>query len=195
MAIGNQIWMAANLKVTHEPDGTEIPTVVDGNANGTNDEWGILGDNDTDKAFCYYNNNANGEKDTYGALYTYAAAKDACPTGWHLPSSAEWTELNTYLTNNGHSGNEGTALKSTTGWNSDGNGIDAFGFNALPGGIRYENSSGFNSEGSFTNWWLSTVSDSDNSNAFFYGMGYNMSYIFSLQMEKSAGKYVRCVKD
>ena len=103
--IGNQVWMTENLKVTHYADGTTIPLVTDNTA------WGNLDDNNTDKAYCYYNNDANGEGDIYGTLYTWAAAMNGassssanpsgvqgvCPTGWHLPSNAEWTELTDYL--------------------------------------------------------------------------------------------------
>ena len=106
VTIGNQVWMAENLKATHYPNGTAIPYVTDNTA------WGNLGDNNTDDAYCYYNNNAGGEAGTYGALYTWAAAmgdnavssstnpsgvQGACPAGWHLPSDAEWTELTDYL--------------------------------------------------------------------------------------------------
>ncbi len=122
--IGNQIWMTENLKTTHYADGIAIPLVT------YNTAWANLGDNNTDDAYCYYNNSQ------YGALYIWAAAMNgavsstanpggiqgACPDGWHLPSDAEWAELVNSISNDGHSGTEGTALKSTSGWNSDGNG-------------------------------------------------------------------------
>jgi uncharacterized protein (TIGR02145 family) len=122
--------MAENLKTTHYPNGNVIPLVTD------NTTWGNLGDNNTDDAYCYYNNNANNEADTYGALYTYAAAKDACPTGWHLPSDAEWTTLKNYISAEGHNGIEGTTLKAIAGWNNNGNGTNNYDFSALPGGHR-----------------------------------------------------------
>ncbi|MCK5537211.1 MAG: caspase family protein, partial [Bacteroidales bacterium] len=75
--IGNQVWMAENLNYTQG-----IPHVADKEA------WAKLKDNNIDQAWCYYDNKAeNGKK--YGALYTYAAAKNVCPTAWHLPSDAE----------------------------------------------------------------------------------------------------------
>ncbi len=103
--IGKQWWMAENLKVTHYDDGTAISLVTSDTA------WASLGNNSTDKAYCYHSNNENGEKDTYGALYTWAAAMNGagsssanpsgtqgvCPTGWHLPSDKEWKQLEMYL--------------------------------------------------------------------------------------------------
>jgi len=94
--IGNQVWMAENLKVTHYSDGTEIQLVEDKSA------WETL--SHTDKAYCYYNNISSNGK-TYGALYTWAAVMNGagssntnpgrvqgvCPDGWHLPSDAKWT--------------------------------------------------------------------------------------------------------
>jgi uncharacterized protein (TIGR02145 family) len=99
ITIGNQTWMAENLRVTKYPNGTPIPLATD------NIAWANLEDNGTDDAYCYYNNNASGEANTYGALYTWAAAmgdnavssssnpsgvQGVCPNGWHLPSDDEW---------------------------------------------------------------------------------------------------------
>jgi len=192
--IGNQLWMAENLKVTQEAGGTAIPTVSDDNSSGsTNDEWAALVDNDTDKAYCYYNNNASNEADTYGALYTYAAAKDACPTGWHLPTDAEWTELTNYIANDGHSGTEITALKSATGWSSSGNGTDDYGFTALPGGFRHYTNGTFDGVGYDGYWWSSTESSS--SSAYSRRLYYSGTYVGGGYYGKSFGFSVRCVKD
>ena len=68
VTIGNQIWMAENLAVTHYANGTVIPLVTDNTA------WANLGDNNTDKAYCWYNNDYNNYGSIYGALYTWAAA-------------------------------------------------------------------------------------------------------------------------
>ena len=76
----------------------------------------------------------------YGRLYNWHSVDDArglCPSGWHVPTDDEWTALETYLGANGHSGTEGTALKSTSWMVHGGNGTDDFGFSALPGGYRY----------------------------------------------------------
>ena len=75
----------------------------------------------------------------YGRLYNWYAVDDArglCPSGWHVPTDGEWTDLEDFITSQGFSGTEGTALKSTYGWYDGGNGTDDFGFSALPGGYR-----------------------------------------------------------
>ena len=75
----------------------------------------------------------------YGRLYNWYAVDDArglCPSGWHVPTDCEWTDLENYITSQGFSGIEGTSLKSTYGWYDGGNGTDNFGFSALPGGYR-----------------------------------------------------------
>ncbi len=183
--IGNQVWMAENLRVTHFPDGTAIPLITD------NSEWADLGDNDTDKAYCYYDNSRDSLA-KYGALYTYAAALEACPEGWHLPSDTEWRELKDYVTNDDHSGTEGDALKSTTGWLNNGNGTDNYGFSALPGGMRNFEAGYFTSVGLKGYWW-------SNSYTSIYSIGfslyYNYSTIYMPTIKMSSGASVRCIKD
>ena len=126
--IGEQEWMAENLRTTKYNDGTSIPNVTDGS------QWDYL----STGAWSHYNN--DNQYDTiYGKLYNWYAVETGklCPTGWHVPTDAEWTELNDYLAANGYSGTEGIALKSTSGWGSGGNGTDDYGWNALPGRYRY----------------------------------------------------------
>ncbi|MDD3961213.1 MAG: fibrobacter succinogenes major paralogous domain-containing protein [Bacteroidales bacterium] len=135
--IGNQCWMDRNLAVTKYPNGVSIPHVTD------NTEWSALGNNDTDDAYCYYENTVNLE---YGALYTYAAAiaknwandknegQGICPDGWHLPTDAEWTTLTEYL---GGPAEAGKKLKEegTEHWKTPNTGAtNESGFTALPGG-------------------------------------------------------------
>ncbi len=76
-----------------------------------------------------------------------------CPSGWHIPSDTEWYALSTYLTNHGHSGSEGTALKAApTAWN----GTDDYGFTALPSGDFAFGSDHF--RGDATTFWSSSPS-------------------------------------
>ena len=192
--IGNQVWMKENLKVTHYEDGTAIPHITD------NTEWGNLGDNSTDKAYCYYNNNANNEADTYGALYTYAAAvngvdttsakpsgvQGACPAGWHVPSEAEWTELVDYLGDYTIAGGK-LKEKGTTHWRSPNVGAtNSTGFSALPGGYRYYNYSTtlLGNEGF---WWSATANSRT--------ISHHMAYAWISGGKKSMGYSVRCVMD
>ena len=95
----------------------------------------------------------------YGRLYNWYAVDDArglCPSGWHVPTDGEWTELEDYITSQGFAGTEGTALKSTLGWSGGGNGTDDFGFSALPGGYRNLGIGYFYEAGSLGNWWSSS---------------------------------------
>ena len=156
--IGNQIWMAENLEVTHFRDGTVIPNI-------TNDgDWDGL----TSSAYCYYSNNLG----SWGALYNWFAVNDShniAPEGWHVPTDTEWRTLYLYANNNGQAGAEGTALKSTTGWNSPGNGTDNFGFNGLPGGLRRSNDGGgFNWAGNRGYFWSATEYTSGSSGVGWY---------------------------
>ena len=183
--IGLQWWMAENLKAKQEADGTAIPLVTD------NTVWANLGDNDTDKAYSYYNNSPDNLA-KYGVLYTYAAAKDACPTGWRLPTDADWTILDTYITNDGHSGTEGDALKTTTGWNDSGNGTDDYDFSALPGGYRsFINGQFYNVDG-YGYWWSTEF---NSSYAYCCFLSYNTASLTHHILEKSRGFSVRCVRD
>ena len=119
--------MTENLRTSKYNDGTPIPNVT------SNSDWSSL----STGAWCHYDND-NQHEATYGKLYNWYAVETGklCPTGWHVPTDAEWTILTDYLTANGHSGTEGTALKATSGWNSGGNGTDDYGWLGLPGGTR-----------------------------------------------------------
>jgi uncharacterized protein (TIGR02145 family) len=74
----------------------------------------------------------------YGRLYDLATAMKACPSGWHLPSKAEWDKL---IEVAGGEDSAGKYLKAKSGWNDSGNGEDKFGFSALPGG-KYDGCEG-----------------------------------------------------
>lgn len=195
--IGNQIWMAENLRTTSYADGTPIPLVTDNTA------WATLGDNNIDKGYSWYDNDIS-NRSNYGALYTWAAASNGsvientqgiCPTGWHLPSDAEWTTLENYISNDGYSGTEGTALKAIDGWdeNNNGDGINAYGFTALPGGYRSESNGMFYNDGSYGYWW-SRSQDNDDSRAYSRRLNNYAKNVGRLNYVKSTGYSVRCVK-
>ncbi len=195
VTIGNQVWMAENLKY--------LPSVV---GSGTGSETAPYY-----YVYAYDGTDVNAAKatanyQTYGVLYNWSAAmngagssaanpsgvRGVCPDGWHLPSDAEWTELEDYISDDGHNGTEGTALKSTSGWNSNGNGTDNYGFTALPCGSRSDDGS-FNGVGSNGNWWSATEYNS--SRAYYCGLFYYFSDVYRYNSGKSAGFSVRCVKD
>ena len=143
--IGDQCWFAENLRTTVYGNGDAIPAGL------TDGEW----DSTTSGATAVYGEgsstcyNYSPDIDAcdeaqslseYGRLYNWYAVDDArglCPSGWHVPTDGEWTGLEDFITSQGFSGTEGTALKSTYGWYDGGNGTDDFGFSALPGGYRY----------------------------------------------------------
>jgi uncharacterized protein (TIGR02145 family) len=199
ITIGTQTWMAENLNATKYPDGTSIPHITD------NTEWSNLGDTNSDDAYCYYNND---ESLDYGVLYTYAAATQVCPTGWHLPSSNEWDQLKNFLIDNGHScirtgGYKyyGKAFANQTGWDSsddkcnvgnDPNTNNSSGFSGLPGGFRYQVVGDFRSAGRRAFWWNSGEAGSDG-----YGrtLDSHDPNLESFRDKKSNGFSVRCVKD
>jgi uncharacterized protein (TIGR02145 family) len=134
---------------------------------------------------CYNNDEANCAK--YGRLYNWETAKTVCPSGWHLPSDAEWTTLTDFVGDDA-----GTKLKSTSGWNDNGNGTDEFGFSALPCGLGYSNG-GFYFVGIYGAWWSST----EYTAAYAYNrrMYYYFAYVGRIFSGKSFLLSVRCVQD
>jgi uncharacterized protein (TIGR02145 family) len=136
---------------------------------------------------CY--DNQNSYCDTYGRLYDWATARTACPNGWHLPSDAEWDVL---MNSVGGSSTAGRHLKATSGWYDNGNGLDTYGFAALPGG-RGHSGGNFSSVGNYGYWWSSTEYDSN----YAYGriMRYNYENVDRGNGDKVNMFSVRCVQD
>lgn len=184
VTIGTQVWMVENLKTTKYNDGTAIPLVTDGTA------WSGL----TTPAYCWYNNDEATYKNTYGALYNWFTVNSGklSPTGWHVPTDAEWVTLITYL---GDSTMVGGKLKETgtAHWNSPNTGAsNSSGFTALPGGSHYNNGL-FYLNGKY-GWYLSST-ESSSSDAWHVYMQYNSSQIYRITGSKVIGFSVRCVKN
>jgi uncharacterized protein (TIGR02145 family) len=140
--IGTQTWMVENLKVTHYRNGDAIPNV-------TNSTW----DNLTTGAYCDYNNTPSNSI-TYGRLYNWYAVHDSrniAPTGWHVPSDAEWTILENYL---GGDSIAGGKLKVTSSNSPAWDGTNTSGFSALPAGYSYSGTS--NDMGTYAYFWSVT---------------------------------------
>ena len=182
--IGTQEWMSENLRTTKYSDGNAIPNVT-----GTS-EWKNL----STGAWCNYHNSSTNDA-TYGKLYNWYAVETGklCPTGWHVPTDAEWTDLTNYLTANGH---PGEVLKSTSGWNDyngqSGNGTDIYGWNGLPGGSRFNHGIFFDN-GDFGYWFSST--DFNTQYAWFHLLEYSYNDIYSDYWNKNYGFSVRCLRD
>jgi uncharacterized protein (TIGR02145 family) len=94
---------------------------------------------------------------TYGVLYNWPAVitEGICPSGWHIPSDGEFTELTDFL---GGVSVAGGKMKSTYGWNNVGNGTNSNGWTGFPGGYRY--SGGFDVDGNNGYWWSASESGS-----------------------------------
>jgi uncharacterized protein (TIGR02145 family) len=193
--IGDQVWMAENLKY--------LPSVV-GPETGSQTTphyyvYGYNGTNVTDaKATANYN--------TYGVLYNWPAAMNGaassttnpsgvqgvCPTGWHLPSDAEWTELTDYL---GGTSVAGGKLKETgtTHWKSpNSRATNETGFTALPGGYRYDYGT-FDDIGYYGYWWSATGYGAVG--AWYRIMLYYNSDVTRDDSGKELGFSVRCLRD
>jgi uncharacterized protein (TIGR02145 family) len=182
--IGTQLWMHENLKVIHYNNGGIIPNIAG------DTEW----EASTSGAYCWYNNNKTTYGDTYGALYKWytVSTGNLCPTGWHVPTDAEWTILTDYL---GGESVAGGKLKETgtTHWTSPNEGAtNESGFNALPGGVRLY-SGMFNGLSGSSYWWSSTEANASSGYdrvVLYYTININRSSI-----NKKSGCYVRCIKD
>jgi uncharacterized protein (TIGR02145 family) len=139
-----------------------------------------------DGSKCYNNQDSNCQK--YGRLYNWSTAKTACPEDWHLPSDAEWQVLVDFA--GGY--NAGHILKASSGWESNGNGVGAFGFSALPGGLG-NSDGGFNYAGYGGYWWSATEIGA--SNAWNRDMYYYDADVYRLSYDKTSLFSVRCVQD
>jgi len=162
--IGEQTWMAENLNYAAE--------------GSTCFGWG---DNE-DKCLIY------------GRLYYfgYYGTDNLCPEGWHLPSKEEWQTLVAFV---GGEKVAGKKLKAKKGWRDNdkgksGNGDDAFGFSALPGGGFFpaEGEGYFGNVGRAGYWWSSSKSGSDD--YYTFGVSADNGSTYS-----GTSSSIRCVKD
>ena len=207
--IGDQCWMRSNLRATHYADGTAIPI---GNSSSNTDPY-------------YYDySNQRFTLRERGYLYNWPAAmhgaassntvpsnvQGICPDGWHLPSDAEWTNLENYVKSQsqywcgGNSNDIAKALASTYGWKNYNNIIsclpgtdtatnNATGFSAIPAGVcAYGNLSSC-----YENCFLWSATDNGNgSTTAWYRRLHNGNTNFPIGRDvKSHGCSVRCLKD
>jgi uncharacterized protein (TIGR02145 family) len=137
---------------------------------------------------------------TYGRLYNWYAVNDPrglAPQGWHVPTDAEWNRLVKFIdpgadTTQCCNNIAGAAMKSTTGWNSSGNGTNSSGFAGLPGGNRSINGAWVN-VGNFGFWW--SASKYDTSRAWYRDMYYGISLVNRGYSHEANGFSVRVVRD
>ncbi len=179
--IGDQWWMAENLKTTKFNDGLSISNVTDEIA------WGNL----ITPGYCWYKNNV-ADKYTFGALYNWGTIKTEklAPIGWHVPNNTEWATLTAFLGGNYFAGGK---LKEvgTTNWTNPNLGAgNESGFRALPVG-RCNSNGYFNNGGMRGTWWSSTDYDIDY--AKIWEMDCNFNYISNSGEDKKCGFSVRCL--
>jgi uncharacterized protein (TIGR02145 family) len=176
--IGTQIWMAENLNF------------VVANSQCYEDRE----DNCTTYGRLYYWNTAMAN--SASSSTNPSGIQGICPSGWHLPSNAEWGTLmqsvNPSCSLTGNCNNVGKFLKATSGWNGiSGNGTDAYGFAALPGG-RVTTSGVSENAGNYGNWWSTSEYST---NVYMRTMGYDKESVDNANYSKSYLISVRCVKD
>ncbi|MDO6597986.1 FISUMP domain-containing protein [Oceanihabitans sp. 2_MG-2023] len=186
--IGDQTWFAENLNYAgniEEVTSTSVWSAIYNNGNYTEQP-----------AWCYYNNDATFE-DIFGKLYNWYAINtvEICPSGWRVPTVADWTTLGDYL---GGEMVAGGKMKTTTFWNYPNTGADnSSGFNALPSG--YRSREGFN--GDFQNfgdiglWWSATVTNSNSNYSFSYNLDFERARLLLESTENTVGLACRCIKN
>jgi uncharacterized protein (TIGR02145 family) len=184
IVIGDQCWMAENLKVTHYRNGDPLPNVTD------NSSWLSL----STGAYCNYDND-EGHIGVYGRLYNWYAVDDSrniAPEGWHAPTDTEWRILVDYL---GGGMVAGGKMKDTgtVYWDSPNTGAtNESGFTALPGGLRYDGGT-YNGMGGSALFWSST--EWDDYTAWGLQLYYYHSVAAHIDKLEQYGFSVRCVKD
>ncbi len=189
--VGTQVWMAENLKTTKYNDDTPIPNIK------ADEEWIVL----TTPAYCWFGNNIS-NKVTYGALYNWyvIGTGKLCPDGWHVPNDEEYKTLEKVLGMstdqvdlwNWRGTDQGSKMKSTTGWTEGGNGTNTSGFNGLAGGYRFGETGAFNALGILTYWWSS---EHNVDQGVYRRLDYDNSGVYRSVTSKRGGKYVRCIKN
>jgi uncharacterized protein (TIGR02145 family) len=187
--IGNQWWMAENLRTTLYNNGVPIPLVADSAM------WRYL----STPAYCWLNNDIS-YKTVYGALYNWNAVGTGklAPVGWHIPSDAEWTTLTSFLEGESVAGGR----MKTTGTIEDAIGLwfapntdttNASSFSALPGGSREGGHFFLSMIGHTGFWWSSNFTGIGN--AWGRELDYNSEEAYRDNWATTYGFSVRCVKD
>ncbi len=202
--IGEQVWMAENLRTTKYRDNTSIENPHD------NSSW----QSNTSGAYAWFVNDID-NKEKYGALYNWYAVANTrglCPEGWKVPDDSDFEQLRNYLINNYEeitSGNVGNTLKSCRQvnsplqgecdtdehprWNENSthHGTDDFGFSGLPGGSRDPNF--FGGLGAHAHWWSATQNNENQ--AWMRRISFNEGHVDRWSMDIAIGYSVRCLKN
>jgi uncharacterized protein (TIGR02145 family) len=183
--IGDQVWMAENLKTTKFNDDVSIPY----------DSTGWLSTLSS-ACYCWYNNNETDYKSIYGALYNWTTVNSGklCPSGWHIPTLNEWIKLMNYI----EGCSSGCKLKATGTdyWLSPNLGAtNETGFSAMPGGYRISSGYFYNIryEG---NWWTASEDKESDYYVYFIRLSSDAVLMFHDQIIKETNSFsVRCLKN
>lgn len=200
--IGNQLWLADNLRTTKFNDGSTIPNVTNHN------QWISL----NTAGYCWYLNNSD-FKNPFGGIYNWHAVNSGklAPTGWHVPTSEEWNELFHFLATHdyGYKGDTSMIAKALADsayfdilppfWpsfegspESDASENNRSGFSGISNAIR-DQSDDFIEMGYYCIWWSSTSIGSQI--AISRGFLRDSVHVFDLHSPMIDGLSVRCVKD
>lgn len=185
--IGDQEWMAENLRVGKFQNNDLIPIV------SNNLQWR----NTITSATCWYNNDSTNNHLLNGRLYNWYVVNDVrqvCPVGWRAPNDSDWLNLRTQISSLGFVNMEGKVLKTTSGWINNGNGTDNLNFSAKPSGFRFDDeNSTFYSINEMTYFWSTST-----------GVNYEAMYqklessADTMRKNDGTGRYgfsVRCLRD
>ena len=193
VVIGTQLWMQSDLKTSTLNDNTPIPYVTD------NTDWKNL----TSMGCCWFDNNSS-YGSTYGMIYNWYTVETTklCPSGWHVPSDADFKILEIYLgmtqseaDNSGWRGtNQGTQLKFTSTWTPP-TGTNSSGFAGLGGGYRYGVDGSFNDMGVVSYWWSSSLHWDDTTKGLYRRLDSSEARVYREGVIKAGGKSVRCLKN
>ena len=194
--IGEQWWMAENLRATHYRNGNAIANITEDTA------W----EKQRTGAWCNYDNEADNAA-IYGQLYNWYAVNDErniAPEGWHVPTDKEWKQLEMYL-------GMSQSQADDTGWRGDGVGrklmgtgsahwvspntgsTNESGFSGLPGGYRDGSGGDFYNVGGYASFWSFPEYDSDG--AWSRKLICGSSDVNRSITSKRCGFSVRCVRD
>ena len=198
--INGRCWFAENLRSENYANSESISSGLDAEtwtstsegAVATYGETSMCADNAPGLDAC----DASQSLEAYGRLYNWHAVTDPrelCPTGWHVPKDQEWEAL----INEGGFKFASDGLKSTYGWENEGNGTNASGFNGLPAGARFDDIGNFEFAGQFTGWWSSSPQEGSGAteNAWARFLSSTNNVVIRDYRSHNDGWSVRCVQD
>ena len=185
VTIGNQVWMGENLRTTKFSNNDPIAMVLD------SAQWPVQ----AAAAYCYYNNDSS-FVNPYGNLYNWYTVNDArnvCPTGYHVPTAAEWADMVSFL---GGETVAGGKLKEQgfSHWLSPNTGADnSSNFTALPSGWRANNNGVYENLGYMCYLWASTLQTADDADIIL--LGHDSPACYASNSNKLTGLPIRCLQN